>query len=101
VSAYLDEHDRDQLVEYGDRLGNRTVFKRLWYLVEALGREEPGLLEACRKRLSSGMALLDPDGPRQAPRVSRWGLRANVRVDRIAKVRPTSVPFVPKYVVEF
>ena len=80
LAAYLNEHDPDRLVAYGDRLGNRTVFKRLGYLLEAMGRGELGLLDACRKRLPSGVSLLDPDGPRSGPRSSTWALRVNVRV---------------------
>ena len=80
LGAYLDDYDVLRLVEYGDRLGNRAVFKRLGYLVEALGRDEPDLIAACRARLSAGMALLDPDAPPDGPRVAAWGLRANVRV---------------------
>lgn len=80
LGSYLDEHDPQLLVEYGDRLGNRAVFKRLGFLVEALGRQEPALTEACLARLSAGVALLDPDGPRSGPRVPRWSIRANVRV---------------------
>jgi predicted transcriptional regulator of viral defense system len=80
LNAYLDDHDPDRLVEYADRLGNRTVFKRLGYLVEALGRDEPELIAACRARLSAGLSLLDPDGPADGPRVSAWGIRANVRI---------------------
>jgi len=80
LNSYLDEHEPQLLVEYADRLGNRAVFKRLGFLVEALGREEPELTAACLARLSTGLALLDPDGPRDGPRVGRWSIRANVRV---------------------
>jgi predicted transcriptional regulator of viral defense system len=31
LAAYLDEHDPAKLIEYGDMLGNRAVFKRLGY----------------------------------------------------------------------
>ena len=55
------EHrDDDRLVEYGDRLGNRAVFKRLGYLLEHSGTEAQGLVEACLARRSSGLAKLDP-----------------------------------------
>ncbi len=80
LAAYLDEHDPGRLIEYGDRLGNRTVFKRLGYLLEATGRAEPDLTKECRKRVSAGLSLLDPGGPDSGPRVAAWGLRANVRV---------------------
>lgn len=45
-----------------------------------LGRDEPNLITACRERLSAGLAMLDPGGSSDGPRVPRWGLRANVRV---------------------
>ncbi|MEX2225053.1 MAG: type IV toxin-antitoxin system AbiEi family antitoxin domain-containing protein [Dehalococcoidia bacterium] len=80
LGAYLGDHDPDRLIDYGDRLGNRTVFKRLGYLTEAIGAEQPSLIEACRHRLSAGVSLLDPDGPRGGLRVPEWNLRANVHV---------------------
>jgi predicted transcriptional regulator of viral defense system len=80
LGAYLDDHGSTRLIEYADRLGNRTVFKRLGYLVEALGRDEPNLIAACQERLPAGLAMLDPGGPTDGPRVARWGLRANVRI---------------------
>jgi len=81
LDTYLDEHDPLRLVEYAERLGNRAVFKRLGYMVEALGREEPELISACRTHLSTGLALLDPDGAPDGPRVSAWNIRANARID--------------------
>ncbi len=80
LGAYLDDHDAARLIEYADLLGNRTVFKRLGHLVESLGRDEPRLIAACQKRRPSGLTLLDPGGPPAGPRVTRWGLRANVKV---------------------
>lgn len=80
LDAYLDDHDGGLLVDYARRLGNRAVFKRLGYLLETLGRDEPGLIAACKAQLSSGVALLDPDGQREGPRVPEWNLRANVHV---------------------
>jgi predicted transcriptional regulator of viral defense system len=80
LDAYLDDNDGGLLVDYARRLGNRAVLKRMGYLLETLGRDEPGLIAACKAQLSSGVALLDPDGPREGPRVPAWHLRANVRV---------------------
>ena len=77
LSAYLDQHDPSILVSYGDRLGNLAVFKRLGYIVEALGLT-PELVAASTDRISAGISLLDPDGPRIGRTVSRWGLRINV-----------------------
>lgn len=81
LEAYLNDFDWHRLVEYGERIGNRAVFKRLGYLSERLELGDGGLLDECRRRLSSGVVLLDPSAPNKGPRVSEWGLRANVHVE--------------------
>lgn len=78
--AYLTDHDPNLLVEYGDRLGNRAVFKRLGYLIEVLAPDRADLLKACRERVSAGISPLDPDGPAVGRRIPKWGLRVNVSV---------------------
>jgi predicted transcriptional regulator of viral defense system len=81
LQAYLDDHEGERLVQYALRFGNRAVLKRLGYLLESQGWGEPELIAACREGLSSGISLLDPDGPRTGPRVPGWLLRANVTVE--------------------
>lgn len=81
LEAHLTDFDGAQLVEYGDRLGNGTVFKRLGYLTEALRLGDDELLSACRRRLTGGVSLLDPDAPSTGRRVGEWGLRVNVRLE--------------------
>jgi predicted transcriptional regulator of viral defense system len=80
LAAYLDDHDPMTLIDNGDRLGNRAVFKRLGYIVEILGQDRGDLLEACRARVSSGISPLDPNGPPGGRRVPTWGLRVNVQL---------------------
>ncbi|MGI8777901.1 MAG: type IV toxin-antitoxin system AbiEi family antitoxin domain-containing protein [Acidimicrobiales bacterium] len=83
LHAYLNEHDPGRLVDYGDRLGNRALFKRLGYLVDALGLPDHGLAEACEHRLSAGISLLDPDATDQGVRSMRWHVRVNVRINPV------------------
>lgn len=76
-------HERREdplLVDYASRLGNRAVFKRLGYLVEALAIDAPELAEACLKNKSTGLALLDPGISSAGRIVRRWNIRANARV---------------------
>lgn len=80
LASYLDDRDPADLIVAGDRLGNGAMFKRLGYLVETLGLDRDGLVTACRGRVTTGIADLDPTGPRQGPRVMRWGLRINAAV---------------------
>jgi len=80
TSAYLDDHEPETLIEYGDRAGTMAVFKRLGYLTEALRLEVPQLTEACAERVSAGISALEPGGPPGGRRVMRWGLRVNVTI---------------------
>jgi predicted transcriptional regulator of viral defense system len=82
LAAYLNLDGWHALVDYGDRLGNRTVFKRLGYLVETADLGNTDLVDECRRRISTGISLLDPGAPPRGPRAARWGLRINVNVTR-------------------
>ena len=82
LEAYLDsEHRNEQLLtEYGDRLGNRTVFKRLGYLLEHAQVEAPDLIRACLDRRSAGLGLLDPSVNALGRILRRWGLRIDAEL---------------------
>lgn len=82
LDTYFLEHNFATLLEYGDRLGNRAVFKRLGYLASQEEFGEATLIEACRQRISSGVSALDPAGPPGGKLLPEWGLRANVAVER-------------------
>lgn len=80
LGEYMASEHRDDrlLVEYGDRLANRALFKRLGYLVEQLGLDADGLVTACRERRGAGLIALDPAVKARGRIVRRWGLRDNV-----------------------
>ena len=82
VDAYFRSEHRDDkaLLDYGDRFGNRTVFKRLGYVVEALGLDAAGLVAACAARVSRGISALDPGIPDRGPIRTKWNLRINAEV---------------------
>lgn len=82
LEAYIGgEHREDSLlVEYVKRRGNRTVFKRVGFLVETLELAGDELVSACRKAMSKGLTALDPSSRSAGRIVRRWGLRVNVRV---------------------
>lgn len=75
LAAYFRREDADpkRLIDYGDRLGNGAVFKRLGFLGERSGAPAT-VIDACRSRLTKGYAALDPAlaGPHV---VRRWRLR--------------------------
>ena len=80
LEAYFESEyvDPARLLEYGDRLGRGTVFKRLGYLVERGGMADADFVEVCRSRITAGVSRIEPDRPSTGPIVSRWNLRVNV-----------------------
>lgn len=84
VDEYLRSSHRDDslLVTYGDRFGNRAIFKRLGYIIETLGVDAPDLVVACTARVSRGISLLDPSAGRSGRILTRWNLRLNVGIGR-------------------
>ncbi len=86
LEEYLSGEHRDDklLVGYADRLGNRTVFKRLGYLLEALAADAPFLIEASLSRRSAGLAKLDPSIRSGGRITKRWGLRINAQIQAAA-----------------
>jgi predicted transcriptional regulator of viral defense system len=69
------------LIDYADRVGNRTVFKRLGLLAEHLGGHDD-LITECATRLSLGYPLLDPTQPSVGLRSTRWRIVQNVRLQQ-------------------
>jgi predicted transcriptional regulator of viral defense system len=80
--AAAEEVAWQRLVEYGDSLGNKTVFKRLGCLAEALGIADDDLTDVLLGRISAGVGKLDPGLPDTGPIDGRWGLRINSGVVR-------------------
>jgi predicted transcriptional regulator of viral defense system len=82
VDAYfLSEHRQDEvLIDYGDRFGNRAVFKRLGYVIEAMGIDAPSVVTACAARISRGISVLDPGIPSRGAIRTRWNLRINAEL---------------------
>lgn len=84
VTTYFASDHRDDglLSDYTRRLGNRTVWKRLGYLLEDLSIDARDLIETCQQRISSGISLLDPSSGRKGRVLKRWNLQINTAVRR-------------------
>lgn len=77
--SYLLSNDMNptSILQYAERLGNRSVFKRLGFIVEHLVPSQVAFIEACHKRISKGVSCFDPSGPKTGRIHSRWNLRIN------------------------
>lgn len=76
-----------QLTVDARRLGNRTVFKRLGYLVELLELEVGEWIERWRAEISPGETSLDPRYGHRGPYHAGWNLRLNVDEEQLLEWR--------------
>jgi predicted transcriptional regulator of viral defense system len=53
--------DTARLFQYAQLIGNRTVFKRLGFLLERYYPDEVDMINQCLDQISSGYSKLDPD----------------------------------------
>ena len=77
LGTYLKSEYKDfeLLIEYGERLGNGAIFKRLGFLLEKIAPNETKAMAACSERLTTGKARLDPK-LNNNKLVTRWRLWA-------------------------
>ena len=74
VNYFSSEHKNTELlISYIDKLNNRTIYKRLGFLIEFLALQEDKLSNICKKRISLGNSKLDPS-LKAEHLVKRWNL---------------------------
>ena len=73
-----DEMDWEKAVAYGRRMGNRTILKRLGFLLETFALGMPPLLDALQTGVGAGYTVLDSLYPYEGQRDRRWHLVVNV-----------------------
>ncbi len=78
-----------RLVDYAIRLDVGAVIRRLGFLLETCGVDEPAAIARLRARLTATYQLLDPTLPVEGHRVARWRLRLNVSTEELTAVRST------------
>lgn len=70
--------DWDILTEHAERMGNRTVFKRLGYLTEVLELPIGEHISLWHSKISSGYGRLDPTMGKIGSYNTRWNLLVNL-----------------------
>jgi predicted transcriptional regulator of viral defense system len=82
VKNYFDSehHDKFDLSKYLSECKNRTVYKRLGFIVETLKIDAAALVEECRKNMSVGYSVFDPQIKIKGIYNRRWNLRVNAEI---------------------
>jgi predicted transcriptional regulator of viral defense system len=84
VANYFESELREdnKLVDYMRQIKNKTLYKRLGYLLETLELDAGNLLKVCKKNISKGYSVFDPSMPNKGKIVRRWNLKVNVQIDK-------------------
>jgi len=84
VTNYFNsEHRSDSdLMKYIGEKNNRTIYKRLGYILEIFNIQPPEIIEACRKNISAGYSVLDPTIENKGTFNRRWNLRINAEIQK-------------------
>jgi len=69
-----------ELLNYIKENTNRTVYKRLGYILEISDINVPDIIKECHKNISSGYSVLDPVIKTKGSFNRRWNLRVNAEV---------------------
>lgn len=82
IRSYRESSDwsADHLLRRLDQVHRGVAYKRLGFLVEAVGIDAPAVVRVCLERRSAGVVALDPAVSRSGRINKRWGLRVNVEL---------------------
>lgn len=73
--------DPTKILEYAERYGRGTVFKRLGFTAEQYGQPSDDWIDRCKVGCSRGISLLDPYAPNAGSIRTRWGIRINIPIE--------------------
>ena len=76
VEKFIDELDKDKLVDYGIKIESKAVLRRLGFILELVGCKE-NILKKIAKRIGKGYELLDPSLNKKNNLNKRWLLDVN------------------------
>lgn len=84
IRSYFDSDYSDEmkLLGYIKENGNRTIYKRLGYVLEILNIQNPEVIKECRRNISTGYSALDPTINNKGTFNRRWNLRINAEIKR-------------------
>jgi len=77
-----DHKDIDRLLEYARRADNKTIHKRLGFIIETLNLDFPDIIKFCTSNLSKGYSLLDTTIKKGGRLTRRWNLQINAEVEK-------------------
>lgn len=81
------ELDWDKVLQYGVRMNNGAILKRLGFLLQTLEIGKPSYLAKIKSLLTTGFAHLDPGGAPNGRYNRAWRIQVNVRPENLTEWR--------------
>ncbi|MBY0314740.1 MAG: type IV toxin-antitoxin system AbiEi family antitoxin domain-containing protein [Bdellovibrionales bacterium] len=74
--AYMESEYKDVplLIEYAQKMNNKTIFKRLGFLLETIGEKDQSVLDKLRDNISAGYSKFDPTIENKRI-IKKWNLK--------------------------
>ncbi len=80
---FVSEHcNKEDLLKYISENKNRTVYKRLGFILEAINIQAPEVIGVCKKNISAGYSVFDPTVKARGTFNRKWNLRVNVEISK-------------------
>lgn len=87
-NAFEEGIDLEKITDYAMRMKNKTIFKRLGYLVEVLNLSvQEKYINKWRKSISKGYSLLFPTAGKKGKHNSHWNLIINIEENELISFR--------------
>lgn len=82
IENYFNSEHRDKakLLEYVKENRNKTIYKRLGFILETLNIPVNDVIYNCRKNISAGYSVFDPTIKNKGIFNRRWNLRVNAEI---------------------
>ena len=82
IGNYFSSENKDEakLLDYIKEKNNKTIYKRLGFILESLHISSTELIEICLKNISRGYSVFDPSIKNKGIYNRRWNLRVNAEI---------------------
>jgi len=82
VKNYFESEYRNdtELLKYMSEIKNRTIYKRLGYILETINIDVPNLIKECKNNVRTGYSVFDHAIKTKGRFNRRWNLRVNAKI---------------------
>lgn len=82
IESYFGSEQKEEakLLDYIKENGNKTIYKRLGFILESLNLSSDEVVGVCRENISQGYSAFDPTIKNKGTYSRRWNLKVNAEI---------------------